>query len=180
MQMVAFFLSSLFMCSSVFAGSVTSLSLESLSSALNQRMLIMKQVAGYKAQRHLPVEDVIREQKVLADMQNNARQAGLDPHSVAPFVHALISAGKAIQYRYLADWQATPDQHTAASDLSDTRQQILQLDSQMMTAISQRLMAGGFSDTDMTWLAAQITAPGLSDADKNNLLVSLSLIRRSL
>lgn len=49
-QYVAVFLSSLFMCSNVFAGSVSSVSLDALSTALNIRMQVMKAVAGYKAQ----------------------------------------------------------------------------------------------------------------------------------
>ncbi|SUE07179.1 Monofunctional chorismate mutase precursor [Pantoea agglomerans] len=57
---VAIFFSSLFMCSNVFAGSVSSVSLGSLSSALNERMQVMKAVAGYKALHHLPIEDLPR------------------------------------------------------------------------------------------------------------------------
>lgn len=64
-QCMAIFFSSLFMCSNVFAGSVSSVSLGALSTALNERMQVMKQVAGYKALHHLPVEDLPREQAVL-------------------------------------------------------------------------------------------------------------------
>lgn len=173
-QFMAMFFSSLFMCSNVCAGSV---SLEALSSALNQRMQVMKQVAGYKALHHLPVEDLPREQLVLENMLENARQAGLEPHSVEPFVHALMNVSKAIQYRYLADWLSTPDQQSVR-DLSDTRQQIQRLDSQLLTAISQRLIAGAFSPADSTWLASQLAAPHLTEADKNTLLASLARIQR--
>lgn len=179
MRFVAIFLSSLFMCSSVFAGSVTSLSLGELASALNDRMQVMRKVAGYKAQHHLPVEDLPREQVVMTSMLKNAQDAGLDPQSVEPFVHALMNTGKAIQYRWLADWLATPDTDAPVTDLADSRQQIQQFDKRLMTAVSQRLMAGAFTEADMTWLAGQIKAPNLSKADKNTLLVSLSQIKRA-
>jgi len=70
---MAIFFSSLFMCSNVFTGSVSSVSLGALSTALNERMQVMKQVAGYKALHHLPVEDLPREQAVLENMLDNAR-----------------------------------------------------------------------------------------------------------
>ncbi len=45
---IAIFLCSLLMCSSTFADAVTSVSLGALSTALNERMLLMKEVAAYK------------------------------------------------------------------------------------------------------------------------------------
>jgi chorismate mutase len=175
---VAIFFSSLFMCSNVFAGSVSSVSLGSLSSALNERMQVMKAVAGYKALHHLPIEDLPREQVVLDNMLQNAQQAGLDPHSVEPFVHALMNASKAIQYRYRADWLSAPDSAVPVRDLTETRQQIQQLDTQLLTAISQRLMAGAFSQEDKEFLMSHLTAPHLSESDKNSLFASLSRIQR--
>lgn len=176
---IAIFFSSLFVCSNVFAGSVSSVSLEALSRALNERMQVMKVVAGYKALHHLPVEDLPREQVVLDHMLQNAQRAGLDPHSVEPFVHALMNASKAIQYRYRADWLSTPDSAMSVADLTETRQQIEQLDTQLLTAISQRLIAGTFSQEDKVFLMSQLTAPHLSEGDKNTLFASLTRIQRS-
>ncbi|WP_440864649.1 chorismate mutase [Symbiopectobacterium purcellii] len=179
MDFMAIFLSSLFMCSTVFTGSVTSVSLVELSSALNQRMRLMPEVASYKTLHHLPVEDLPREKVVMDGMTQNAEVAGLASHTVLPFVHALMNAGKAIQYRCLADWLATPQDGAPVTDLADIRQQIQQTDSRMMTALSQRLMVGSFSEADMAWLVSQMTAPGLSAADKKNLIVALSRIQRA-
>lgn len=177
-QFVAIFFSSLFMCSNVFAGSVSSVSLGAISTALNERMQVMKAVAGYKAQHHLPVEDLPREQVVLENMLHNAQQEGLEPESVEPFIHALMNVSKAIQYRYRADWLSTPDSLQAVPDLAETRQQIQRLDTQLLTAISQRLMAGTLADADKAWLLSQLAAPHLSEADKNSLVTSLSRIQR--
>ncbi|MGB8498715.1 MAG: chorismate mutase [Pantoea agglomerans] len=175
---MAIFFSSLFMCSNVFAGTVSSVSLGALSTSLNERMQVMKAVAGYKAQHHLPIEDLPREQVVLDNMLQNAQQAGLEPHSVEPFVHALMNASKAIQYRYRADWLSSPDSAVPVRDLAETRQQIQQLDTQLLTAISQRLMTGAFSQEDKEFLMSHLTAPHLSESDKNSLFASLSRIQR--
>lgn len=174
-QFVAVFLSSLFLYSNAFAGSVSS---DAISAALNERMQIMKAVAGYKARHHLPVEDLPREQVVLDKMLSNAQQTGLEPQSVAPFIHALMNAGKAIQYRYLADWLSTPENARAPADLAETRQQIERLDRELLNAISQRLKAGPLTEPDRRGLMAALAAPHLSEADKTSLVTSLSRIRR--
>jgi chorismate mutase len=114
----------------------------------------------------------------MQSMLKNAEQAGLEPHSVEPFVHALMNASKAIQYRYRADWLSAPD-NAAVRDLADTRQQIQRLDSQLLNAIGQQLLAGGFPHAERAWLASQLTAANLSEGDKNSLLTSLAGIRRS-
>lgn len=76
---------------------------------VNQRLSLMKDVAGYKAQQHLPIEDLAQEAKVLANAQAEAGRLGLEPTSVRPFITAQMDAAKAIQYRYRADWLASPE-----------------------------------------------------------------------
>ncbi len=49
---------------------------------VNQRLSLMKDVAGYKAQQHLPIEDLAQEAKVLASAQAEAGRLGLEPASV--------------------------------------------------------------------------------------------------
>ncbi|WP_313656013.1 chorismate mutase [Pantoea sp.] len=175
MQFVAVFLSSLFICSNALAGTVSP---DAISAALNERMQIMKAVAGYKARHHLPVEDLPREQVVLDKMLRNAQQTGLEPQSVTPFIHALMNASKAIQYRYLADWLATPENARAPADLAETRQQIERLDTELLTAIGQRLTAGPLTASDSHRLIAALAAPHLSEADKASLVASLTRIQR--
>lgn len=80
-----------------------------LGELVNQRLAYMKDVAGYKAQQHLPIEDLAQEARVLASTQAEAERLGLDPLSVRPFILAQMDAAKAIQYRYRADWLAQPE-----------------------------------------------------------------------
>ena len=63
---------------------------------VNQRLSLMKDVAGYKAQQHLPIEDLAQEAKVLANAQAEAGRLGLEPASVRPFITAQMDAAKAI------------------------------------------------------------------------------------
>ena len=179
-QSVVIFLSSLFMCSAVYASAASSSSLSALSAALNERMMLMRDVAGYKKGHHLPVEDLPREKEVLIEAEKTAQAAGLAPDSVGPFVRALMNASKAVQYRYLADWLSAPGSRHTPADLSTVRERILKLDNQIMTVISQRLMAGHFSAEELAWLAEQMRTPHLTEADKHNLFTALSYIQRSV
>lgn len=70
---IAIFLCSLLMCSTTFADSVTSVSLGALLTALNERMLLMKDVAAYKMKHHLPIEDFTREQMFLPRLKKKRK-----------------------------------------------------------------------------------------------------------
>ncbi|ECG8589062.1 chorismate mutase [Salmonella enterica subsp. salamae] len=178
-RFIAIFLCSLLMCSTAFADSVTSVSLGALATVLNERMVLMKDVAAYKMKHHLPVDDFTREQKVFAEAEKIAKRNGLDPHSIKPFICSLMTAGKAIQYRYLEQWRNGSAPSFPIQTLATSRQQIRQLDNQLLIIISQRLTAGAFSHKDMTWLREQIRAPNLSENYINHVLASLSLVRRA-
>ncbi|WP_213990092.1 chorismate mutase [Sodalis sp. dw_96] len=177
MRQIVLLLSSLFLAGSVFAGPVLANSILSLSSALNERMLIMKDVAGYKAEHHLPVEDLVREQKVVSLAQEEAKDTGLDPHSVVPFIQAQMDVAKAIQYRYLADWLSSPEQNWRPKHLDDVRKTISDQDRVILSSISQRLRAGSFSEKDKLEISSLLNAPNLSDTDKSHLVNALLLIK---
>lgn len=149
----------------------------SLASAMNQRIQVMKDVAGYKSTHHLPVEDLVREQKVLATAQAEAGEAGVDPQSVAPFIQAQMDAAKAIQYRYLADWLSRPEPDWKPANLEDVRARISQYDNVILKTISEQLKSGGFSDGERAQLLSLLNAPQLSGADKQHLVDSLALIK---
>ncbi|EDB6429646.1 chorismate mutase [Salmonella enterica] len=168
---IAIFLCSLLMCSTTFADSVTSVSLGALLTALNERMLLMKDVAAYKMKHH--------QQNVFAEAEEEAKNNGLDPHSITPFIRSLMDASKAIQYRYLAQWRTGSEPSFPIQTLSVTRQRIRQLDNQMLIIISQRLMVGAFSHEDMVWLRAKFNAPNLNESDISDVLAALSLVRRA-
>ena len=57
-----------------------------IAALLNQRLSYMKDVAGYKASHHLPIEDLQQEARVLADSLSLAEKSGLNGHSVQPLI----------------------------------------------------------------------------------------------
>jgi len=178
MAYIMVFLSSLFMVGSVYAASVPATAISSLTTAMNERMVDMKDVAAYKAANHLPVEDLVREKKVLSLAQAEAEEAGLDPHSVLPFIQAQMDVAKAIQYRYFADWLSQPDMGDKPKSFDRVRDSISAQDKQILSAISQRLLAGGFSEEDKSEIMILLHAPQLTEVDKARLVQGLSGIRR--
>lgn len=173
------FISTLCMSGSFFTGASAPICLSALSSLLTERMALMRDVAAYKVKHHLPVEDIVREQNVLLQARSNAHEAGLEPQSVEPFISALMNAGKAIQYRYLADWLPRPESFVTHRDLAGIRQRINELDKHLLLTISQRLRAGTLSYTDRAVLAEKTVAPNLTEAEKDNLLDTMRFIQHA-
>lgn len=75
----------------------------SLFRLINERLAYMEDVALYKAQNRIPIEDIEREQSVLLDAKQLAENLGIVPDSMESFFRAQINAAKAIQYRFRAE-----------------------------------------------------------------------------
>ncbi|KMJ16551.1 chorismate mutase [Serratia marcescens] len=144
---------------------------------VNQRLSLMKDVAGYKAQQHLPIEDLAQEAKVLASAQAEAGRLGLEPASVRPFIAAQMDAAKAIQYRYRADWLASPGSGWQPRPLAQVRPQIAQLSSQILQRLAERLRAGPLGEADRAAFMASVDQVNLSDADKRRLADALLAVK---
>ncbi|BBG69123.1 chorismate mutase [Serratia marcescens] len=142
---------------------------------VNQRLSLMKDVAGYKAQQHLPIEDLAQEAKVLASAE--AGHLGLEPASVRPFIAAQMDAAKAIQYRYRADWLASPEPGWQPRPLTQVRPQIAQLSSQILQRLAERLRAGPLGEADRAAFMASVDQVNLSAADKRRLADALLAVK---
>ncbi len=72
---------------------------------IQKRLVIMHEVARTKWNQNLPIEDKIREEQILADLADLARQYDLDEKWITKFFHAQIDASKEIQKNDYAIWQ---------------------------------------------------------------------------
>jgi chorismate mutase len=70
-----------------------------------RRLVIAEQVALAKWDSGGPVEDTLREAKVIADAVKDGESRDLNPISISDFFKAQIEANKIIQYSLLADWR---------------------------------------------------------------------------
>jgi len=69
-----------------------------------QRLSLAKQVALAKWDSGMPVEDMMREEQVIADVRSRGANMGLDIGDVSGFFQAQIEANKLVQYSLLAQW----------------------------------------------------------------------------
>lgn len=148
---------------------------DSVAQLINQRLSYMKDVAGYKAKNHLPVEDLTQEDKVLSDSVAIAEKSGLDGESVKPFIHAQMDAAKAIQYRYRADWLSQRESGWQPAPLDQVRVKISALNSEILADISANLKHG-VNFTDKQAFMQAIAQKNLAPADKKQLWHSLQKI----
>src|SRR5262249_38037821 len=81
-------------------------SVDRLVDLLARRLSIMTPVAKAKWNAHLPVEDIPREQDLLAAMRDRARTRGLSADWVETVFRAQIEAGKGVQAALVARWTA--------------------------------------------------------------------------
>lgn len=144
---------------------------------VNQRLSLMKDVAGYKAQRHLPIEDVAQEARVLASSQAEAGRLGLDAASVRAFIAAQMDAAKAIQYRFRADWLASSEEGWQPRSLDRVRPQIAELSSRILQLLAKRLKSGPLTEADRSAFQQAVNQFNLSEADKRRLFDTLLTVK---
>lgn len=165
-------LMALILSSSAFAAPIE---YEDVATLINQRLSLMKDVAGYKAKNHLAIEDFAQEDKVLSSTMLQAEKLGLDGDSVRFFVQAQMDAAKAIQYRYRADWLSQPEKGWEPQPLDLVRSKISLLSAAILTDISAKLTKGG-QFTDKADFMKRVDQTNLKDSDKERLWESLKKI----
>ena len=99
----------------------------------------MKDVAGYKAEQHLPIEDLTQEKKVLDQSLSEAESFGLNSETVKPFIVTQMNVAKAIQYRYRADWLSSPESNWKPQDLAEVRLKISSLNTELLKILPLNL-----------------------------------------
>ena len=111
---------------------------------------------------------------------DTAEQLGLDPESVTRFFEAQISAAKAIQYRYRADWLSNPlPENYQPQDLkAKIRPALIDLGNKILVSIKNSLTKGNaYSQEMQSKFIESISTPQLTDADKKQLFQGLSEIK---
>jgi chorismate mutase-like protein len=78
---------------------------EVLRDLMAQRLSFMKDVARHKWNQQSAIEDILREQKIIASLQLQATALGIPAAWAEQFFRAQIEAAKQIQHEYFAQWQ---------------------------------------------------------------------------
>ena len=111
--------------------------LQGLVETSSRRLVIAKEVALAKWDQGTPVEDVPREEKVIASAVKDGAAVGLEPASVESFFRAQIEANKVVQYALLADWRrsGTAPTHAPINLVVTIRPQLDQLQTALVAEL---------------------------------------------
>lgn len=107
-----------------------------LDDLISQRLAEMKSVAAYKWIHNLPIEDLPREQNVIAAAQRTGLQFGLTVTSSESFFRQQISAAKEIQHHWFRVWQNTEGPASAPDLNGDIRPKLIELGNQITAALA--------------------------------------------
>jgi chorismate mutase len=102
-----------------------------------ERLSQMPAVAEYKYARELPVSDPAREQRVLESASARARELGIPPAQVRPFILAQVEAARFIQRRLMREWeqQGRSPVKGGADLVATIRPRLIRLGQQQLQAI---------------------------------------------
>ncbi|MCG9510565.1 chorismate mutase [Acinetobacter pittii] len=144
---------------------------------VNERLSYMKDVAGYKAEQHLPIEDLTQEKKVLDQSLSEAESFGLNSETVEPFIVTQMNVAKAIQYRYRADWLSSPESNWKPQDLAEVRLKISTLNTELLKNIADELKKNNNKALHGCSYMRSVQHPQLKEADKKALCMTLNKIK---
>ncbi|MCB0639868.1 MAG: gamma subclass chorismate mutase AroQ, partial [Lewinella sp.] len=110
-----------------------------LADLVNQRLSYMKDVAAYKWQHQLSIENQAREQVVIQSSVEQASVYGLDTASARSFFEAQIIAAKEIQQYWFDQWttQGVDEQLTFRDLDTEIRPALLDMGDQILLTISE-------------------------------------------
>ena len=112
---------------------------ESLRALIDARLLLAPDVAQFKWNHHVPIEDLPREAQVVADLGKRASALGVPPAWAEAFFRAQIEASKTAQNELFQGWDVFKrGQFPDAPDLATvTRPKLDKLTDQLMHALSE-------------------------------------------
>ncbi|MCP3941419.1 MAG: chorismate mutase [Desulfobacteraceae bacterium] len=149
-----------------------------LFKTMNERLSYMEDVALFKAQNHLPIEDIQRENIVLGKAEASAGELGFDIESVKDFFNAQIAVAKAIQYRCRADLLSRPSSRRPLDLKKDVRPALIRLGDQLIVQMAAYCKSHGkYHPEQFDEFSKAITVKYVTKADKQLLFNALLKVK---
>jgi cyclohexadienyl dehydratase len=147
---------------------------------MQDRLHLMTDVAVWKHARNAPVVDTQREQQVLEATVRQASDLGIDAASARQLFSLQIRLAVRVQESLIADWHSGVPAPQQVRDLaSDLRPRLDRLGAELLHAIYLALPEFQRQDfvTRYGRHARTVDAPGLTDADRDELTNALAVLR---
>jgi len=114
-----------------------------LLEVMRQRLLVMNDVAAWKWNHRVEVNDPERERQVLDALRARAKEKGLAPEAAVRFFAAQLDAARLLQQERIAAWQKDNTLALARGDLQkELRPRIDRLNDEMLDLLAQTLGNG--------------------------------------
>ncbi|MEQ9266248.1 MAG: gamma subclass chorismate mutase AroQ [Balneolaceae bacterium] len=154
--------------------------LQELALSINTRLSYMKDVAAYKWENKIPIEDKAREVVVIQASQESALQNGLDTLTTRVFFELQITLAKQIQEYWFAKWEASGESPSEFKDLQEVvRPELIKVGNEIIQKISASDMAtyrGHFINKNREAFTGLISTEGLSTKNKEELFEAVTSI----
>ena len=152
-----------------------------LAMLVNERLSYMKDVAAYKWDNDLEIEDLEREKIVLQQSQQSAEAYRLNPLSTYHFFETQISLSKKIQRHWFSVWEKEGFHHYPYRDLTaEVRPELIRLGDEILQSI-KKLQLWKYSKHRLTrWKSVfiqEITIKKITTEEKEKLFESILQIR---
>lgn len=147
---------------------------------MQDRLLLMKEVAAWKHARNAPVVDAAREQQVLEATVQQASELGIDAASARRLFSLQIRLAVRVQESLISSWRSGTAPSQDVRDLSSQlRPQLDRLGTELLLSIYLALPE--FQRADFAARSARyakiVEAPGLTDSDRSELTNALGSLR---
>ena len=147
---------------------------------MQDRLLLMKDVAAWKHARNAPVVDAEREQQVLEATVQQASELGIDAASARRLFSLQIRLAVRVQESLISSWRSGTAPPRDVRDLSSQlRPQLDRLGTELLLAIYLALPEFQRADFAARYAryAQIVKAPGLTDSDRSELTNALGTLR---
>ena len=171
-------------CSLAIINISKAVELTDITSLINHRLSYMQSVAYYKYNQGIPVEDLERENLILANINSISQQYNLNTDTLVDFFQEQMDIAKNIQYRYIDKWrtQGLEIKQNKDTDLyNNIRPTIQELSVKIIIAIYNYINEGKvFSVNEHEIFMKHINIEQISKKNKNLLFQALSKINFNL
>lgn len=148
---------------------------DQLFSLIDARLELMDEVAAYKWQNELAIEDVAREQLVLDEAADAALNANLDPETSRLFFAAQIEAAKEIQHYWFSQYKKGGQKPDVRDLNEEVRPELLRLGKEILNSMSaQQLLNEDARDS----FVQHVNVTGLSPETRDLLFTRLMAVSR--
>lgn len=154
--------------------------LQELALFINTRLSYMKDVAAYKWENDLPIEDKAREVVVIQASQKSAIQNGLDTLTTRVFFELQITVAKKIQEYWFTKWEESGESPSEFRDLQEVvRPELIKVGDEIIQKISTSDLATYrvlFIKKNREVFIELISTEGLSTKNKEELFEAVTSI----